>query len=32
VWFNRRRELGIYDLVVRRAKELLAANQVGSQD
>jgi hypothetical protein len=32
VWFNRRREPGIYGLVVRRAKELLAANQVGSQN
>jgi hypothetical protein len=32
VWFNRRGELGIYDLVVRRARELLAANQVGSQN
>jgi SMI1 / KNR4 family (SUKH-1) len=30
VWFHRRREPGIYDAVVRRAKELLAANQQGA--
>jgi hypothetical protein len=32
VWFHRRREPGICDAVVRRAKELLAVNQPGSQD
>ena len=32
IWFRRRREPGIYDVVVRRAKVLLAANEVGSQN
>jgi hypothetical protein len=27
IWFHRRREPGIHDAVVRRAKELLALNQ-----
>jgi hypothetical protein len=31
VWFNRRREPGICDVVVQRAKELLAVNRRGSQ-
>lgn len=32
VWFHRRREPGIHDAVVQRAKELLARNQSGSQN
>jgi hypothetical protein len=32
VWFHRRREPGICNAVVRRAKELLATNQQGSQN
>jgi hypothetical protein len=31
VWFHRRREPGICEVVVHRAKELLAVNQQGSQ-
>jgi hypothetical protein len=32
IWFHRRREPGIHDAVVRRAKELLAVKQQGSQN
>jgi len=31
VWYHRRREPGIHDAVVRRAKELLAMKKLGSQ-